>query len=594
MNGSVVRTSSLIALFVAAVTLLPWASEAAEPAAKARVAADAQDFVFFSETRPLLVRLHVQIDGKPLQAAWDEFIKHVFKSLDTNGDGVLSKEEAERMVPPPILFSGNFVLGRGPAFQTVNQPGITTREQLASYYRKSGGGPFQVQGGSDLLANQPRLLLGNVQPPSSDALNDALFALLDTNKDGKLSKEELAAAPAILLKLDANDDEMISPQELLPSMAPADGRLVVLRQAMTAPANSNANIALVSPGEPSTDLPQRLQARYGPKDTKQNDKKLSRKELGLDETTFRALDTDGDGRLDAEELARFAQRAPDIELTIRLGKTAAGEQAVERVNTASRPAPFAPELRRTVESALVLELGSTRIELRADATRRAAPPNLAQVRERMKAQFKADDTDNNGYLDMKEARESRLFAGVFKLMDRDGDGKLYEKEMLAYLDEMQDLQTRALAGCASLSVSDGGRGLFDLIDTDRDGLLSVREMCNAFKLLEQFDRDGDGCISRAEVPHSYQLTVTPGPANFSQLGTRVLAVSTARMPTRSPPVPLAGPLWFRKMDRNHDGDVSRREFLGTDEEFRKIDTDGDGLISREEAEKADALFRKQK
>ena len=47
-------------------------------------------------------------------------------------------------------------------------------------------------------------------------------------------------------------------------------------------------------------------------------------------------------------------------------------------------------------------------------------------------------------------------------------------------------------------------------------------------------------------------------------------------------------------DRNGDGDVSRREFLGTDEEFRKIDTDGDGLISREEAEKADERFRKQK
>src|SRR5207247_3281987 len=127
---------------------------AAGPAAKARVAADAQDFVFFSETRPLLVRLHVQIDGKPLQAAWDDFIKHVFKSLDINGDGVLSKEAAERMVPPQILFSGNFVLGRGPASQTVNQPGITTRDQLARYHRKSGGAPSQAQGGSDLSVPQ--------------------------------------------------------------------------------------------------------------------------------------------------------------------------------------------------------------------------------------------------------------------------------------------------------------------------------------------------------------------------------------------------------------------------------------------------------
>jgi hypothetical protein len=55
----------------------------------------------------------------------------------------------------------------------------------------------------------------------------------------------------------------------------------------------------------------------------------------------------------------------------------------------------------------------------------------------------------------------------------------------------------------------------------------------------------------------------------------------------------SGPLWFRKMDRNHDGDVSRREFLGTDEQFRKIDRDGDGLISLEEANRAEELFRKK-
>ena len=52
-----------------------------------------------------------------------------------------------------------------------------------------------------------------------------------------------------------------------------------------------------------------------------------------------------------------------------------------------------------------------------------------------------------------------------------------------------------------------------------------------------------------------------------------------------------GPLWFRKADVNGDGDVSRREWLGTEEDFRRIDTDG--LISLEEAIKADEWFRKK-
>jgi hypothetical protein len=46
------------------------------------------------------------------------------------------------------------------------------------------------------------------------------------------------------------------------------------------------------------------------------------------------------------------------------------------------------------------------------------------------------------------------------------------------------------------------------------------------------------------------------------------------------------------MDRNRDGDVSRREFLGTDAQFRQIDTDHDGLISREEAERYDKQARR--
>src|SRR5262249_28497923 len=44
-----------------------------------------------------------------------------------------------------------------------------------------------------------------------------------------------------------------------------------------------------------------------------------------------------------------------------------------------------------------------------------------------------------------------------------------------------------------------------------------------------------------------------------------------------------GPDWFRRMDRNRDGDVSRREFLGPREQFDRIDRDRDGLIDPDEA-----------
>ena len=52
-----------------------------------------------------------------------------------------------------------------------------------------------------------------------------------------------------------------------------------------------------------------------------------------------------------------------------------------------------------------------------------------------------------------------------------------------------------------------------------------------------------------------------------------------RLPTSRP----AAPLWFQKMDRNADGDLSRTEFFGPKAAFLKLDADGDGLVSVEEA-----------
>src|SRR5205823_9511372 len=49
---------------------------------------------------------------------------------------------------------------------------------------------------------------------SADALNARLFNLLDTDGDGKLSRRELAAAPAVLGKFDENEDEVLTPDEL--------------------------------------------------------------------------------------------------------------------------------------------------------------------------------------------------------------------------------------------------------------------------------------------------------------------------------------------------------------------------------------------
>jgi hypothetical protein len=157
-----------------------------------------------------------------------------------------------------------------------------------------------------------------------------------------------------------------------------------------------------------------------------------------------------------------------------------------------------------------------------------------------------------------------------------------------YVEHVLEPQARAMARRVSLRMSRKGDGLWDLLDRNRDGILGLREMREAPKVLASLETDGDGFVSRENVLPSYVLQLGLGQTHFNRLsGGEVVTLSSDGVLEYPGPDVGGGPLWFRKMDRNGDGDVSRREFLGSAEDFKKLDLDGDGLINREEAEKAE-------
>ncbi|HYT88658.1 MAG TPA: EF-hand domain-containing protein [Gemmataceae bacterium] len=568
----------------------------------------AQDFVFLAEARPLLIRVHARIDGQSLQAAHDDFLKYLFRHLDINGDGVLSKEEAARAPTLESILSGvpgggfgGFGMGglgvTAPTMAELDADGDgkVTPAELATYYRNKGLVSFQFQaataGGNPFTA----FIGGGKSEPSVKAVSEAIFALLDKDGDGKLTKAELAAAPAALLALDADDDEIVTARELVPaSKAPGSGMAGAAMMMGAAGKNSSGIgermvLMVTTRGVAPANLASRLQERYGSKDST----KLSRKALGMDKATFNALDANRDGVLDATELANFVKRPPDLELVVRIGTREDGEARVEVVTAKGQPAPLAGKV-RMLDGVALLDLGVTRAEVRG--TEEYRTDRLGGVlRQQYGSQFTQADKDRNGFVDEEESKKVAFFRGTFKAMDRDGDGKVSEKEFYAYLDSLQQLQKRARAACVTLVVTDESRGLFDLLDVNRDGKLSVREMRGAVELLGKFAGD-KGYLTRTDLPHSYRLTVKSGPANKGGLDP-LAAFEELYGGSGSADAhegPAAGPAWFRKMDRNRDGDVSRREWLGSEELFRRIDTDGDGLISAEEANRYDALHRKQK
>jgi Ca2+-binding EF-hand superfamily protein len=558
---------------------------------------DIQDVVYLGDKGPVLMRLHVRIDGKPLVDVWENFMGQLFAFLDVDADGVLNKAEASRVPSIPMLFNnGPGFAGQRPNIAEnidKNQDGKITKEELMEWYRRNGAAPFQFRTGGGTVQGQFRLVIaGQGEPLSADAINQKLFALLDANKDGKLSREELTRAPAVLHKLDLDDDEMVSVQEMSgnPDRDQGTDVNVVFAIAQEEASTNNGPFMLVKSGEANKELPQRLLNHYGHKGQKTSAKTLTREEIGLDEASFKQLDMDEDGKLDREELARFAQRPPGLALRVRLGKKGDNEAGIEMVSAKDDLSPLAKSMPPGTDGTLRLELGTAQIELACGVT----PQPALRARQQYLAQFRRADKDNNGYLDKKEAMQSPLYRNAFDTLDRDGDGKLFEKEIVAYLDQMGKLQNNAFRSCASLAVKDQGRGLFDLVDTNGDGRLSVRELRQMVKLIDQLDRDGDGQISPGEIPHKYRVDVRHGPAQGNQFTPRTVVLSRMALNNQSNLPERTGPRWFQKMDLNHDGDVSHREFLGTDKEFRQIDRDGDGLISVEEAKQADEFFRKEK
>ena len=327
---------------------------------------------------------------------------------------------------------------------------------------------------------------------------------------------------------------------------------------------------------------------------KDKNSKLSRAESGLDKLLFDKLDANHDGQLDAKEFAGFFRRDADLELIARIGKLQEKEGAVvgllrnlgmkslqairaEVFNPRKRVMPLAGKVQRVDPAALAFSFGDAHIGLAtSDQQFRQFP------RQFYEQQFNQADTAKKGVVDRKQAMTAQFFGQIFDLVDRDTDGKVTRKELKAYLD----MQTEG-SGCRlQLTITDEGRSLFDLLDDNGDSRLSIRELRTGWSRMKALAKSDSG-LSRQDIGRRLDVSVGQAQRRVRPPAGRTGGPTIARRM-------LAPPLWFQKMDRNNDGDISPREFVAGDEAFRKLDTDGDGLISREEARQFEERLKKEK
>lgn len=524
---------------------------------------DTIDAIFFAKDRPIRVQIHVTVDDVAVDLVWRNHLKTLFAAFDRDRDGYLNRFEIEHIYSAAgmaTLIGGNAHrnLSQPPTLEELDRDGDNrvSFDEFAYYYREAA---------EDLVL--PRSI--SIDSAPNRKMTEQLFAALDLNKDGKLSKSEVRDAEKILLSLDQNEDECLSPNELNLGGADRSSAIkpVPIDDAPTAEAASD--LQLFRTAIPATIVPQLLQRYDANKDAF-----LTQKEIGFDKETFDRFDANRDGKLSAAELELWRTGPPDFTANVNISDLA--DRRKMTIQYASgKPLPAGLEIRRSSTGRLVLRVGRQLLDLYAGA----APSYVVdRLDEEVKSTYpmgKSIVTEND-----IGAQQFQFLRIVFDAADFNGDGKLTREEYAKYMRLQQStIDLATIAGYATRTPS-----LFHLMDENGDGKLSVRELRTAWDRLIVLEPGSGTEVTRDAILPSASI-------RFGRASSWLHADYATSMNIVPAPRKVAGPLWMQMMDRNGDGDISRLEFLGTRAEFDRIDTDKDGIISTAEAEAYDKLKR---
>ena len=524
---------------------------------------------FLGTGRVHRVRVVVTVNGRPAGVAWADAVRKLFNAFDRDGDGTLNKHELDQVFSLPglkELSQGSFYTQAFavPSMAEIDRDGDrrVSVDELLHYYQAAA---------ADLLQTRP-------MPPNdadADRVTEAVLAHLDSNRDGRLSEAELRKAERLLLTLDASDDECLSFGEVMANAGRkeaagmmAGGAGMMGAEQTAKPADDRPGDLFAKLGELPGDTYARILKRYDA----DGDGKLSGDEIPFDAATAKALDADGDGKLTLTELYAWGKRPPDVVVTLNQAATAA-DCFVTVTGGVTAELPAGLVLRRTEPNRVILRSGATVLDFAA------APADTKGVRRRFDQMVAGLGGNGDAITEASLAGSPNQFLRViFDAADRNSDGKLTRRELADYFQ----LQLTVAEQAVLVNTTVSRPNLFQLLDDDRDGKLSVRELRTAWERLSVLEPEGARFVTRAVLQPAATFRLTNAAATGFEVPT----------PDQPQAVPVSGPyvepegkgpLWFRKMDRNADGDVSKAEFLGDAADFAKIDANGDGLISLDEA-----------
>lgn len=568
-----IRYTIAIGLFLLSAVLLPCPTKAESPA-------EVQDVLFLHPRGLLNVQLQILRDGQGYQAAWGEFLWEVFEELDTDGSFDLDYQEFRR--------------GDWTRFRERNPETGYTVAADHTFLDFDSNPPDELVSFTEVVETLGQSCCqasyGGQTNPSSSASADALFAILDRNENEELEQDEMSGAFASLRQLDRNDDELYTVSELRPQGNPvAGGNNIALAFQLNRaqPRNTQKVPVITPPPGTSADVLAAYMLRFYDRPPKPEGEQaegtpaeepetatLSHEEFEVPDAVFEAIDVNDNAELELAELtAWLSVRQPDAIIAVRLDDGLDAAQRVDITSTkATQGGPIKVNVEKTESGEVRISLPTTQVVITANG-----PRDIEQELNGLEENFKRRDSDNNDYLDADEARQLGI-TGEFNRIDADHNGQIFFEELAEYRRHEAAIASRR----NDLAITNRGSTLFEIVESNRNQVLSARELSQLEALTAGWDHDNNNALAMKEIPRRYQLSIRPGAPNNQNVD-RAFFYTSGSVTFNAAEPDNSSLKWFFRMDRNNDGDLSRREFLGPREDFARLDADNDQLLSQEEA-----------
>ncbi len=523
-----------------------------------------REIIFYAHSKPVRIAVHVLSEEGAPADVFRKRLKAFYDYLDRDGDGFLSPAEADFALSKAGMKS---LIESGFAYPSPNDDTRTFAKFDADGDGKISFAEFAAYYDTCETYLVADRAIGQGDPYAEEITRE-FFERLDANKDGRLSREELAVLPSWIAKYDRDEDDCLSIDEIIPDIFSRRG-------AEEGKSSTSGSLRIERAGKFSESAIETLMLRYD----RNRNLRLKQSDIGFDAATFRKLDKNSDGTLSMFELAEWRSLPFDLEIEMRLDKLPRDSKIAIRKRADGKDYPLAKQVQMLPDGAMLIRIGQQSI--RFDFRHSVESGPISRTVDLAGMFAKASLGKDHILASDVASPEYENLRSIFGLADRNSDGRVSKSELetlVKLFDSFPD-STWHLAHSVESS------SLFRLLDQNGDGRLSLRELRQAWERLLPLEPSGENYLTPNLVQPQARIYL----GRSSSLN-RFAVVNPYEVSIAGDG---RGPIWFQKLDRNGDGDISLKEFPGTKAEFDRLDLDSDGLISLEEAEAAEKRYRRK-